>query len=161
LLVRDAVTFPEVVAVARALVDPRMQQLAAGGGSGALVRRGDGGGRVAAALGAHLGRAWLGEVRAGERSGPLASWAQAVDRERRRPASFEPKIVKKRQKRLTRVDDMVISLAAKGLTTGEVQAQSIRRSSNCGRTRERGSSCSCGSTPRSAALSARRTQSSR
>jgi transposase-like protein len=30
--------------------------------------------------------------------------------------------VKKRQKRLTGVDEMVISLAAKGLTTGEVQA---------------------------------------
>ncbi|MGX1118841.1 transposase-like protein [Streptomyces ambofaciens] len=31
-------------------------------------------------------------------------------------------IVKKRQKRLTGVDERVISLAAKGLTTGEVQA---------------------------------------
>ncbi|WSQ62597.1 transposase [Streptomyces sp. NBC_01217] len=36
--------------------------------------------------------------------------------------SFEPKIVKKRQRRLPGVDEMVISLAAKGLTTGEVQA---------------------------------------
>jgi transposase-like protein len=41
---------------------------------------------------------------------------------RDRNGSFEPKIVKKRQKRLTGVDEMVISLAAKGLTTGEVQA---------------------------------------
>jgi hypothetical protein len=41
---------------------------------------------------------------------------------RDREGSFEPKIVKKRQKRLTGVDEMVISLAAKGLTTGEVQA---------------------------------------
>ncbi|URN13757.1 IS256 family transposase [Streptomyces radiopugnans] len=40
---------------------------------------------------------------------------------RDRNGSFEPKIVKKRQKRLTGVDEMVISLAAKGLTTGEVQ----------------------------------------
>nr|WP_177153854.1 ATP-binding protein [Streptomyces sp. 2131.1] len=39
-----------------------------------------------------------------------------------RDGSFEPKIVKKRQKRLTGVDEMVISLSAKGLTTGEVQA---------------------------------------
>ncbi|ALC26919.1 transposase [Streptomyces sp. CFMR 7] len=39
-----------------------------------------------------------------------------------RGGSFEPKIVKKRQKRLTGVDEMVISPAAKGLTTGEVQA---------------------------------------
>ncbi|MEU3855292.1 transposase [Streptomyces sp. NPDC029554] len=90
LLVRDAVTFPEVVAVARAVVDPRMQQLAAEGGSGALVRRGDDGGRVAAALGERLGRPWPGEVGAGERSGPLAAWGQAVDRERRRPAGSAP-----------------------------------------------------------------------
>lgn len=41
---------------------------------------------------------------------------------RDRDGSFEPKIVNKRQKRLTGVDEMVISLAAKGLTTGEVQA---------------------------------------
>jgi transposase-like protein len=41
---------------------------------------------------------------------------------RDRDGSFEPKIVKKRQKRPTEVEEMVISLAAKGLTTGEVQA---------------------------------------
>jgi putative transposase len=41
---------------------------------------------------------------------------------RDRDGSFEPKIVKKRQKRLTGVDEMVFSLSAKGLTTGEVQA---------------------------------------
>ena len=41
---------------------------------------------------------------------------------RDRVGSFEPKIVKKRQKRLTGVDEMVISLAAEGLITGEVQA---------------------------------------
>lgn len=41
---------------------------------------------------------------------------------RDREGSFEPKIVKKRQKRLPGVDETVISLAAKGLTTGEVQA---------------------------------------
>ncbi|MFD9622045.1 IS256 family transposase [Streptomyces virginiae] len=41
---------------------------------------------------------------------------------RDRDGSFEPKIVKKRQRRLTGVDEMVISLSAKGLTTGEVQA---------------------------------------
>ncbi|WP_331740858.1 IS256 family transposase (plasmid) [Streptomyces cyaneofuscatus] len=41
---------------------------------------------------------------------------------RDREGSFEPKIVRKRQKRLSGVDEMVISLAAKGLTTGEVQA---------------------------------------
>jgi putative transposase len=41
---------------------------------------------------------------------------------RDRNGSFEPKIVGKRQKRLTGVDEMVISLAAKGLTTGEIAA---------------------------------------
>ncbi|MEE1746483.1 transposase, partial [Streptomyces sp. JV184] len=41
---------------------------------------------------------------------------------RDRDGVFEPKIVKKRQKRLSGVDEMVISLSAKGLTTGEVQA---------------------------------------
>jgi putative transposase len=41
---------------------------------------------------------------------------------RDRDASFAPKIVAKRQRRLTGVDDLVISLVAKGLTTGEVQA---------------------------------------
>jgi len=37
-------------------------------------------------------------------------------------ATFEPKIVAKRQRRLSGVDELVISLSAKGLTTGEVQA---------------------------------------
>jgi len=41
---------------------------------------------------------------------------------RDRDASFEPVIVAKRQRRLSGVDDLVISLVAKGLTTGEVQA---------------------------------------
>jgi putative transposase len=41
---------------------------------------------------------------------------------RDRDASFAPKIVAKRQRRLGGVDDLVISLVAKGLTTGEVQA---------------------------------------
>jgi transposase-like protein len=41
---------------------------------------------------------------------------------RDRNASFEPAIVAKRQRRLPGVDDLVISLVAKGLTTGEVQA---------------------------------------
>ncbi len=45
-----------------------------------------------------------------------------VDVPRDRDASFEPKIVAKRQKRLAGVDELVISLSAKGLTTGEVQA---------------------------------------
>jgi putative transposase len=45
-----------------------------------------------------------------------------IDVPRDRDGSFEPKIVAKRQKRLSGVDELVISLSAKGLTTGEVQA---------------------------------------
>lgn len=41
---------------------------------------------------------------------------------RDRDSSFEPKIVAKRQRRLTGVDDMVLSLSAKGLTHGEISA---------------------------------------
>ncbi len=41
---------------------------------------------------------------------------------RDREGSFEPKIVAKRQKRLSGIDEMVISLSAKGLTTGEISA---------------------------------------
>ena len=41
---------------------------------------------------------------------------------RDRDASFQPKIVRKRQRRLVGTDDLVVSLIAKGLTTGEVQA---------------------------------------
>lgn len=41
---------------------------------------------------------------------------------RDRDGSFEPQLVKKRQRRLSGVDEMVISLTAKGLTTGEVSA---------------------------------------
>ena len=41
---------------------------------------------------------------------------------RDRDGSFEPQIVKKRQRRLTGVDEIVLSLYAKGLTTGEITA---------------------------------------
>jgi putative transposase len=37
-------------------------------------------------------------------------------------ASFQPQIVKKRQRRLTGVDEIVLSLTARGLTTGEIAA---------------------------------------
>ena len=41
---------------------------------------------------------------------------------RDRDGSFEPRTVRKRQRRLGGVDTMVISLCAKGLTTGEISA---------------------------------------
>ena len=37
-----------------------------------------------------------------------------------RDSSFEPKIVRKRQRRLDGIDGMALSLSAKGLTTGEI-----------------------------------------
>jgi transposase-like protein len=41
---------------------------------------------------------------------------------RDRAGTFEPQIVKKRQRRLTGVDEMVLSLSARGLTHGEISA---------------------------------------
>ncbi|PPJ25547.1 IS256 family transposase [Nocardia nova] len=45
-----------------------------------------------------------------------------IDVPRDTNSSFEPKIVKKRQRRLSGVDEIVLSLSAKGLTTGEISA---------------------------------------
>jgi putative transposase len=52
-----------------------------------------------------------------ETTGPVQ-----IDVPRDRDGTFEPKIVAKRQRRLTGVDEMVLSLYAKGLTTGEISA---------------------------------------
>jgi len=41
---------------------------------------------------------------------------------RNRAGTFEPQIVSERQRRLTQVDEVVLSLYAKGLTTGEISA---------------------------------------
>ncbi|KAA0998884.1 IS256 family transposase, partial [Pseudonocardia sp. EV170527-09] len=41
---------------------------------------------------------------------------------RDRASTFEPQIVRKRQRRLGDVDEIVLSLYAKGLTTGEISA---------------------------------------
>jgi putative transposase len=41
---------------------------------------------------------------------------------RDRDGSFDPQLVKKRQRRLSDVDEVVLSLYAKGLTTGEISA---------------------------------------
>ncbi len=45
-----------------------------------------------------------------------------IDVPRDRADTFEPQIVKKRQRRLNGVDEVVLSLYAKGLTTGEISA---------------------------------------
>jgi transposase-like protein len=46
----------------------------------------------------------------------------SVEVPRDREGSFEPRLVKKRQRRLSGLDDLVISLSAKGLTHGEICA---------------------------------------
>ena len=65
-----------------------------------------------------------GNSRNGTRSKTVITEVGPVDIDvpRDRDSSFEPATVKKRQRRLNGVDSMVISLTAKGLTTGEVQA---------------------------------------
>jgi putative transposase len=65
-----------------------------------------------------------GNSRNGRRSKTLLTEAGpvAISVPRDRDASFEPRIVAKRQRRLTGVDDLVISLSAKGLTHGEIAA---------------------------------------
>src|SRR5271156_1246355 len=45
-----------------------------------------------------------------------------IDVPRDRAGTFDPQIVRKRQRRLTGVDEIVLSLYAKGLTTGEISA---------------------------------------
>ena len=66
-----------------------------------------------------------GNVRNGTRPKTVlteASGQVEIEVPRDRAGTFEPQIVKKRQRRLTGVDEIVLSLYAKGLTTGEISA---------------------------------------
>jgi transposase-like protein len=65
-----------------------------------------------------------GNSRNGTRTKTVITDVGPVDVEvpRDRDGSFEPAIVRKHQRRLGGVDDMVLSLSAKGLTTGEISA---------------------------------------
>jgi putative transposase len=65
-----------------------------------------------------------GNSRNGRRGKTVLTEAGPVQIEvpRDRDSSFEPVIVAKRQRRTGGIDDIVVSLVAKGLTTGEVQA---------------------------------------
>lgn len=65
-----------------------------------------------------------GNSRNGKRAKTVLTEVGSVEIEvpRDRDASFEPQLVKKRQRRLSGVDGMVISLSAKGLTHGEICA---------------------------------------
>jgi hypothetical protein len=89
LLARDAVVFPEIVTVAKALLDPRLRELAAGS-AGGLLRDRAGAGRFTQALGGRLARPWLAEVEAAAPAGPLARWVSAMLRQRRLPAGAPP-----------------------------------------------------------------------
>jgi putative transposase len=64
-------------------------------------------------------------VRNGSRSKTVISDAAGeveISVPRDREGTFEPQIVKKRQRRLASVDEIVLSLYAKGLTSGEISA---------------------------------------
>ena len=66
-----------------------------------------------------------GNVRNGTRAKTVlteGSGQVPIEVPRDRAGTFEPQIVKKRQRRLSGVDEMVLSLYAKGLTTGEISA---------------------------------------
>ena len=65
-----------------------------------------------------------GNSRNGKRSKTMLTDIGPVDIEvpRDREGSFEPKIVPKHSRRLGDIDELVISLSAKGLTTGEISA---------------------------------------
>jgi putative transposase len=69
--------------------------------------------------------AGAGNVRNGTRAKTVlteASGQVGIEVPRDREGTFEPQIVRKRQRRLTGVDEIVLSLYAKGLTTGEISA---------------------------------------
>jgi putative transposase len=65
-----------------------------------------------------------GNCRNGTRSKTLLTDGGPVELDvpRDREGTFDPQIVKKRQRRLDGVDQIVLSLTARGLTTGEVAA---------------------------------------
>src|SRR6478609_2715285 len=65
-----------------------------------------------------------GNSRNGTRAKTVLTEIGAVEIEvpRDTNSTFDPVIVKKRQRRLTGVDEIVLSLTAKGLTTGEIAA---------------------------------------
>ena len=66
-----------------------------------------------------------GNIRNGSRAKTVSTDTTGpveLDVPRDRAATFEPQIVKKRQRRLSGVDEVVLSLYAKGLITGEISA---------------------------------------
>ncbi|MFD8032758.1 transposase [Streptomyces sp. NPDC059717] len=89
LLVRDAVVFPEVVAVAAALTDARLVERVCGQMTGLLRDRAEVE-PFAAELGRRLERPWLAAVERSGAPGALARWVAATAREQRRPEGAQP-----------------------------------------------------------------------
>jgi transposase-like protein len=128
--------------LAAAIDEQLVRQLAGRAEAAGLSLTGEGGllqrltkivleGALEGELDAHLGYARHdraggenGNSRNGRRAKTVLTDVGPVQIEvpRDRDASFEPRVVAKRQRRLAGVSDLVISLVAKGLTTGEVQA---------------------------------------
>ncbi|MEE4597423.1 hypothetical protein V2J94_37050 [Streptomyces sp. DSM 41524] len=80
---RDAVIFPEVVAVADALLDPAMAELVWVDSGAGRPRALPADGMFCRRLGERVGRAWLGPLTAADHGGPLIAWMGAVIRQRR------------------------------------------------------------------------------
>jgi putative transposase len=117
-----------------------LRQLAGRAAAGGLSLAGEGGflqqmtklvleAGLEAEMSTHLGydrheRAGVGNARNGTRAKTVLTEVGPVDIAvpRDRDASFAPATVPKRVRRLRGVDEMVISLVARGMTTGDVQA---------------------------------------
>src|SRR5262249_35838087 len=70
-----------------------------------------------------------GNVRNGTRAKSVLTESSGhveIDVPRDRAGTFEPQIVRKRQRRLSGVDEIVLSLYAKGLTTGDAPPRPAR-----------------------------------
>ncbi|MCC9312320.1 DNA-binding protein [Kitasatospora sp. RB6PN24] len=80
---RDAAVFPEVVEVARALLDPEMAELVWLDGGAGRPRALPADGAFCQRLGERVGRPWLGPLAAVDFGGPLIAWMGAVIRRRR------------------------------------------------------------------------------
>ncbi|MFE1500471.1 DNA-binding protein, partial [Streptomyces albidoflavus] len=80
---RDAVVFPEVVAVADALLNPAMAELVWADSGAGRPRALPADGLFCRQLGERLGRGWLGQLAATDRGGPLIAWMGSVIRRRR------------------------------------------------------------------------------
>ncbi|MGW5283447.1 DNA-binding protein [Streptomyces collinus] len=80
---RDAVVFPEVVAVAGALLAPAMTELVWADSGAGRPRALPVGGMFCRRLGEQVGRPWLGPLAATDHGGPLIAWMGSVIRLRR------------------------------------------------------------------------------